>query len=108
MSTENRPAARIELQLGVCLIGTGAPKLGKPYVDGAVRELTSGEDRSPEQLRQAVESMMLAAGDRRPDVRTAIHASHSNHTNVKVTADIDQTPELLNRIRRDPDQYRDT
>lgn len=77
-------------------------------MDGAVRELTSGEDRDPEQLRQAVESMMLSAGDRRPDVRTTIHASHSNHTNVKVMADIDQTNELLTRVRRDPDQYRDT
>lgn len=53
-------------------------------------ELTSEEDRAPEQLRQAVESMMLAAGDRRPDVRTAIHAGHSNRTNVKVMADIDR------------------
>ena len=77
-------------------------------MDGAVRELTSGEDRSPEQLRQAVEKMMLAAGDRRPDVRTAVHAGHSNHSNVKVTADIDQTDQLVKRIRRDPDQYRDT
>lgn len=77
-------------------------------MDGAVRELTSGEDRSPEQLRQAVERMMLAAGDTRPDVRTAIHAGRSNHTNVKVLADINQTDDLLNRIRRDPDQYRDT
>jgi hypothetical protein len=69
-------------------------------------ELTSGED--PEQLRQAVENMMLAAGDNRPDVRTAVHAGHENHSNVRVIADIDQTEDLLQRIRRDPDQYQDT
>jgi hypothetical protein len=51
---------------------------------------------------------MLAAGDNRPDVRTAVHAGHTNHTNVHVTADVDQTEDLLDRIRRDPDQYRDT
>jgi hypothetical protein len=33
----------------------------KPYVDGAVRELTAGDSRSQEQVRQAVEQMMIAA-----------------------------------------------
>jgi hypothetical protein len=51
---------------------------------------------------------MLAAGDNRPDVRTAVHAGHENHSNVRVTANIDQTSDLIDRIRRDPDQYRDT
>ena len=36
----------------------------KPYVDGAVRELTSGENRSQKQIRQAVEQMMIASGTR--------------------------------------------
>jgi len=35
----------------------------KPYVDGAVRELTSGQSRSQEQIRQAVEQMMIASRD---------------------------------------------
>jgi hypothetical protein len=30
----------------------------KPYVDGAVRELTSGDTRSQEKMRQMVERMM--------------------------------------------------
>ena len=34
----------------------------KPYVDGAVRELTAGDSRTQEQMRQAVEQIMLAAG----------------------------------------------
>jgi hypothetical protein len=36
----------------------------KPYIDGAVQELTSGDTRTVDQLRGAVEQMMLAAGDR--------------------------------------------
>lgn len=41
----------------------------KPYVDAAVRELTSGDTRSQEQLRQKIERMMIAAGTSNPDVR---------------------------------------
>jgi hypothetical protein len=42
----------------------------KPYVDGAVRELTAGNNgRSVEQLRRAVEQLMLAAGNHNPNVR---------------------------------------
>jgi hypothetical protein len=80
---------------------------GRSSTKDTVRELTSGEDRTSEQLRQAVEEMMLAAGDNRPDVRTEVHAGHENHSNVRVVADVDQTDDLLKRIRRDPDQYRD-
>ena len=42
---------------------------GKPYVDGAVRELTSGDSRSAGDLRRSVEQLMLAANDRKADVR---------------------------------------
>jgi hypothetical protein len=52
--------------------------------------------------------MMVAAGDNNPDVRSTIHAGHGNHSNVRVVADIDQTEDLLERIRRDPEEYRDT
>lgn len=79
----------------------------KPYVDGAVRELTSGEERSADQLRRAVEQLMISASDNNPDVRTAIHAGHNNHSNVRVNVSIDQTEDLLRDIRRDPDQYAD-
>jgi hypothetical protein len=80
----------------------------KPYVDGAVRELTSGEDRSPEELRRTVEQLMLAANNRNPDVRALVHAGRTDRTNVHVTADVDQTEALVSSIRRDPDQYRDS
>jgi hypothetical protein len=80
----------------------------KPYVDGAVRELTSGEDRSPEELRRTVEQLMLAANDRNPDVRAIVQVARNDRTSVKVTADIDQTDDLVTSIRRDPDPYRDS
>jgi predicted ATPase len=41
----------------------------KPYLDGAVRELTSGNDKSVEQLRLTVEQMILAKKARLTDVR---------------------------------------
>src|ERR1700752_705529 len=54
----------------------------KPYVYGAVRELTAGDSRSQEQLRRAVEQMMLAAGNKNPDVRTTFlpPAAHKTPT----------------------------
>jgi hypothetical protein len=49
----------------------------KPYVDGAVRELTAGNGgRSVEQLRRAVEQIMLAAGNRNPNVKAIQSSSH--------------------------------
>jgi hypothetical protein len=42
----------------------------KPYIDGAVRELTSGNDRSAERVRYMVEQMMLAA--RNPNAKIAV------------------------------------
>ena len=79
----------------------------KPYVDGAVRELTSGEDRSPEELRRAVEQLMISAGDRNADVRATIHAGHIDQTNIRMHADVDQTQDLLKRIRQNPEQYQE-
>jgi hypothetical protein len=63
----------------------------KPYVDGTVRELTSGDDRSAEELRRSVEQLMIAAKDKNADVRTTVHASPGNHANVRVHVDVDQT-----------------
>ena len=77
----------------------------KPYIDGAVRELTSGDDRSPDQLRRAVEQIMLAANDKKADVRTSVHAGHVNHTNVRMNVAIDQTDDLLTDLRRNPEKY---
>jgi hypothetical protein len=43
----------------------------KPYVDGAVQELTAGNTRSEDELRAAVEQMMLAACARDRSFHTA-------------------------------------
>lgn len=56
----------------------------KPYVDGAVRELTSGDNRSAEQLRRAVEQLMLQQRNRNADIRSISQASHGGHTSVRV------------------------
>ena len=50
---------------------------------------------------------MISAGDRDADVRATIQAGHSDQTNIRFNADIDQTPELLKRMRRDPEQYQE-
>jgi hypothetical protein len=72
----------------------------KPYVDGAVRELTSGDSRSADQLRRAVEELTLSARDNRAYVRTAVHAGHATHSNVRVDVSIDQPDDLIDDIRR--------
>jgi hypothetical protein len=45
----------------------------KPYLDGSARELTSGETRSTDQLRQAVEKMILDGRNKQPRVRAVVH-----------------------------------
>ena len=50
---------------------------------------------------------MLIAGDNRPDVRASIHSSHTEQTNIRIRADVDQTDDLLKRIRRNPEQYQE-
>lgn len=77
----------------------------KPYVDGAVRELTSGESRSADQLRRAVEQLMLAAKDNRPDVRTAVHPGHASHSNVRVNVSVDRSDDVVDDVRRNPEKY---
>jgi hypothetical protein len=69
-------------------------------VDGAVRELTSGESRSQEQIRQAVEQMMIASGTSNPDVRHTSRKAHRARANVAVDVDIDDEQDLLTDIRR--------
>jgi hypothetical protein len=77
----------------------------KPWLDGAVRELTSGNDRSVENLRRSVEQLMLAARDRNPDVRTSGIASHRAKGNVRMDVEIDDDDEVLRDMRRNPERY---
>ncbi len=79
----------------------------KPYVDGAVRELTAGDSRSEDQLRQAVEQIMVAAGNQNPDVRYTTRKSHRSRANITVDAQEDDTQDVLTDMRRNPDEYKE-
>jgi hypothetical protein len=67
----------------------------KPYLDGSARELTSGDDRTPDQLRQAVERMMIDGRNRQPRVRAVVHTARTDAADVRVTADINHEEEIL-------------
>jgi hypothetical protein len=79
----------------------------KPYIEGAVQELTSGDNRSTEQLRMAVEQMMIAAGNTNPDVRTTASAAPRSKASVRVDAQIDNEEDVLRDMRRNPDDYQE-
>jgi hypothetical protein len=80
----------------------------KPYVDGAVRELTAGNSgRSVEQLRRAVEQLMLASGNKNPNVRAIQSSSHRSRSNVRVDVDVDEQEALIRDMRRNPEKYQD-
>jgi hypothetical protein len=79
----------------------------KPYVDGAVQELTSGDNRSTEQLRMSVEQMLIAAGNLNPDVRTVASAAPQSRASVRVDAQIDNEEDVLRDMRRNPEDYQD-
>ena len=70
----------------------------KPYVDGAVRELTSGDTRSQEQMRQMIERMMIAAGTNNPYVRHTTRKAHRSRANVTIDADVDDQVSRSPRI----------
>jgi hypothetical protein len=81
----------------------------KPYIEGAVQELTSGDGRSQDELRVAVETMMLAAGkgNANADVRTTARPSQNEHASIRVDAEIQNEDPALEDIRRNPDAYHD-
>jgi hypothetical protein len=79
----------------------------KPYIDGAVQELTAGNNRSADELRAAVEQMMLAAGNRNPDVRVTGNAAERSSGNIRVDAEIENEESVLRDMRRNPDDYRE-
>lgn len=73
----------------------------KPYIDGAVQELTACNHRSEDELRAAVEQMMLAAGNRNPDVRLTGTRGHRASANIQVDAEIDNEDQILDDMWRD-------
>ena len=79
----------------------------KPYLDGAVRELTSGDTKSAEDLRIAVEQLMIDSGNRNPDARTSVHSSPGNNTSVKINVDVDNLGAIQKDIRLNREKYKE-
>jgi hypothetical protein len=77
----------------------------KPYVDGAVRELTSGESRTDDQLRRSVEALMLAAGNANPDVRSQSTTANKSNARVRIDVELDDEKDLMTDLRRNPEDY---
>lgn len=76
----------------------------KPYIDGAVRELTAGNDsKTEEDLRKRVEKLIKSAHDRNPKARVVSQASRRDRTSVHV--EIDENPDLRKDIRRNREDY---
>lgn len=76
----------------------------KPYLDGAVRELTSGRDESGEALRRAVERMMIAA--RTPGhVRATSTMAPAGASSITVSIDEQPDAQVLQDVRRNPEAY---
>jgi hypothetical protein len=79
----------------------------KPWTDGIARELTSGDNRSTEELRDAVEQMIVNKRDKNPKSRTMQHPSHVASGNIRIDVDEDNEKEVLKDIRKNQDQYQE-
>jgi hypothetical protein len=79
----------------------------KPWLDGAVRELTSGNNKSVENLRRSVEQIMIAARNRNPNARVIGNSSHRAMGNVRVDVEDDDHEEVIRDMRRNPERYLD-
>jgi hypothetical protein len=79
----------------------------KPYLDGAVRELTAGEDRSVGRMESDIESAiaMSKGGDAQASARMTRHVARTDRSNVTVTVESQPDDELRKEVRRNPDEY---
>lgn len=77
----------------------------KPYIDGAVRELTGSDGRSTEQIRRSVEDMIIASHDRNPKVSMTANQARRDNSNIRVDVSLDQSEEILKDMRRNPENY---
>lgn len=79
----------------------------KPWLDGVVRELTSGSEPNREALRQAIERIILEAKDKRARVR--LSSAPSSVAGSRITLNIDDRMEdrtVLQELRRQPEEFR--
>lgn len=77
----------------------------KPYIDGAVRELTSGGGQSAERIRQTVEKIILESHDRNPSIMTSTQMGRSDNSSVTVNVETDSSDEIDRDIRRNSEEY---
>ena len=77
----------------------------KPYVDGAVQELTSGSEKTDDAIREQVEQLMLASKNRNANTVVSGHPSYDSKGSAKIDVDIDETDKLLSDMRRNPENY---
>lgn len=77
----------------------------KPYIDGAVRELTGSDRKSVEDIRQSVEAMIVAAHDKNPKVMLTSNQANRDRGNVRVDVELNQNDQLIKDMRRNPDRY---
>ena len=78
----------------------------KPYVDGAVYALTSGDtSKSAEQIRRSVEQLMITANNKNASTSVINQASPVEKNNVKININVNEQDKLIKDIRRNPEDY---
>jgi hypothetical protein len=80
----------------------------KPYLDGAVRELTSGDDRTVDEMAAELERAisMSKSKDRKSKVRLNRQAARADTNNQTITIDVQPDEELRREVRRNAEDYR--
>jgi hypothetical protein len=78
----------------------------KPYLDGAIRELTTGDtNRSVENIRRTVEKIMLDSQGGNPKIVATGNPSASPINKVKISFEEQPEEKILKDIQRNPDDY---
>jgi very-short-patch-repair endonuclease len=77
----------------------------KPYIDGAVRELTGGDRKSLDQNRRMIENILLAAKNRNPEVSITSNASTTSIGATNVRIEKNDHDDLVKDLRRNPQKY---
>ena len=76
----------------------------KPYLDGAIRELTSGGNKTVEDTRRAVEEIMLAHDVDSKVVATG-HRTDNPYSTVNITYHEKPEERILRDMRQNPEDY---
>src|ERR1035438_3509421 len=79
----------------------------KPYLDGAVRELTMGDDKTVDEMTTIMRNAIAQSksGDPNADVRLTRHASRAPRRNMQITLRSQPDEEMKQEVRRNPDDY---